>query len=113
MVFQILYKLFQAQKYNFVHNDLFNSNVLVKFVKPKTIKYIVDNLIFELFNFGINIILIDFEFSQITINNTYIFNYDVQQKYYPEQYTVLNTQSADICKILKNSLLDVITIFIM
>jgi len=93
---QLLYILHITKKYKFVHNDLIGTNILIKFIE--------EDINYEgtlLYNEGVSVVLIDFEFSRITLYDTFIFNENMRQKYYYDEYDVTYIESIDLDKILK------------
>jgi ankyrin repeat protein len=102
IIFQLFNILYQAELYEFIHGDLIGSNIIIEFVEEKDIDYKFNNTIFKKSNCGINVVLIDFEFSRMTAYNTYIFNEVVRKKYHKDKYDVPYNPMFDICKIFGN-----------
>lgn len=98
VLFQILYALYQGSIYDFCHNNLNIENILIEYIKPEIKIYNIYGIEFQMNNFGINVIITNFEFSRITIYETYIFNSDLKNKLYPQEYDVPYSTS-DILKL--------------
>ena len=102
ILFQLLYTLYETSIYEFVHGDLIGSNIMIEPVEEKEIEYKIEGKSFNISNFGFNVKLIDFEFSRMTAYKTYIFNENIRERYYSQEYDVPYNPSIDIGKLLGN-----------
>ena len=102
ILFQVLYSLYQTEVYEFSHGNLSEDNIMIENVEEQVIEYVLEGNLYKMSNLGINVKLIDFEFSRMTIYKTYIFNENMREQYYPLEYDVLYNPSNDIYKLLSN-----------
>lgn len=102
VLFQVLYALYQFKTYEFSHGDLIGSNIMIETVEEQNIEYVINGKIHTMSNRGINIRLIDFEFSRITAYGVYIFNESTRKKYHSSEFDVPYNQAVDICKLIGN-----------
>ena len=103
ILFQLIYALMMAQdKFQFCHNDLIGSNIILKSVPERTLTYEIDGKSFAVPNHGYCPVIVDFGKSRLTLTGGIsIFNANML-KYYPGQKIIPYSGSADICKLLKN-----------
>ena len=102
IVFQLLYILYISEVFEFSHGDLIGSNIMIEFCEIENVKYIINGQEYQISNEGINVKLIDFEFSRLTVYKTYLFNENIRKRYFPKEYTVPFNPALDIGKILGN-----------
>lgn len=102
IIFQILYTLYEFQVYEFQHGDLIGSNIMIEFVPETITEYNISDEVYLMSNYGINVKLIDFEFSRVTVFGIYIFNENVRKQYYVDEYDVKYNPLIDIGRLLGN-----------
>jgi hypothetical protein len=102
IVFQILYSLYESSIFDFTHGNLIESNVIIEIVDEEEIEYNICGESHKMFNCGINVKLINFQFSRITAYKTYIFNENERKEKFSNRYEVPFDQNEDIRKILHN-----------
>ena len=93
IIFQILFALYESKVFEFNHNNLTLDNIYLENVEEEIIEYIINGYKYTMFNHGINVKIINFGKSRITIYKTYIFNEFDRHK---EDYDVLYNQSNDL-----------------
>ena len=101
VIFQVCYALYLASQYKFVHGDLIGSNILIERIEREVKEYNIEGIIFIIDNQGINIKLIDFEFSRIEVFNSYVFN-SKMMTYHQTKYAPPYSVCIDVCKLLGN-----------
>jgi hypothetical protein len=114
ILFQITYALHLANsKLSFVHGDLIGQNIMITKVPRKIIEYKVttfyNTTVYKIDNLGIRVVLIDFGFSRIIIDNPNeknangieLYQTFRNPEYFPTKLDLFNG-AADICKVYSN-----------
>jgi serine/threonine protein kinase len=106
ILFQLTHALYEAGKiYKFNHNDLIGQNIIININNDKrendyyTITIEDKKFIYD--RRGLEVKIIDFGFSRITINDIDVYNPIMSEKYYSDKSVPYYT-SVDLCKIYGN-----------
>ena len=101
ILFQLCYALYISFQFKFTHGDLIGSNILIESVKQENKAYNIEGMEFHMNNLGVNVKIIDFEYSRIEVYDSYIFN-SYMLKYHVGKYAPPYSACIDICKLFGN-----------
>lgn len=100
ILFQLLYIIYRASVYKFTHHNIQPENIFIEEIPDEFDTFYIENNSYQIPIAGIKVTLLNYSSSRIQVDDTYIFNGNNQENFYPKEYCVPYDQNDDVYNIL-------------